>query len=174
MCRLTNKDSMTDLSSIENPADQIDQVLHRHPCSPIRAGIKTGALLIVVMLVSLVIANRVPSLERYALERNAASYGLFVMLMLYPVIRFLNRPRQMFFSAMIGWVMFAAAYDLTGMFFHDLFDVLRTPFQALIEGALVYGVIAGILWVGEMILHARRHSIAPGRKNTRHLGHHTR
>jgi len=159
---------MTDTSSGENPIDQIDQALLRRSRSPVRTGIHTGALLIAVMFGFLVVANRIPSLERYALERNAVACALFVILMLYPVIRFLDRPRQMFFSAIIGWVTFAAAYDLAGLFFHDLFNVLRTPFQALIEGGLVYGVIAGILWVGEMCLHARRHSIAPSRKQTRH------
>src|ERR1700691_2338778 len=64
-------------------------------------GLYTGTLLVMVMLGALVAANRLPWLDNRALERNAASYGLFVIFMLIPVVRFLNRPIQMFTSAMI-------------------------------------------------------------------------
>lgn len=127
-------------------------------------GLYMGSLLVIVMMGSLVAANRIPGLERYALERNAASYGLFILFMLIPVFRFLNRPLQMFSSAMIGWAMFVVAYDVAGMVFHDLFEVLRTPFQALVEGAVIYGVIAVGSWVGAMVLLARRQPIEPRRR----------
>jgi len=83
-------------------------------------GLYTGTLLVMVMLGALVAANRLPWLDNRALERNAASYGLFVIFMLIPVVRFLNRPIQMFTSAMIGWVMFVIAYDIAGMLFRNL------------------------------------------------------
>jgi hypothetical protein len=134
------------------------------PGSVVRTGLYTGALLILVMLGSLVAANRMPSLEAYALERNAVSYFLFVALMLVPVARFWGRPLQMFAAAMVGWAMFAAAYDLSGLYFRDVFQVLRTPFEAAVEGCVMYGVCAAGLWVGGMLLHARHHSIAPRRK----------
>lgn len=130
-----------------------------HPA--IWTGLYTGTLLNIVMLGALFAANRIPGLEHYALERNAASYSLFVILMLIPVCRFLNRPVQMFASAMIGWTMFAAGYDIAGMYFLNLFNNLRTPFQALIEGAIIYGVIAVGSWVGGMILFATSHPMAP-------------
>jgi hypothetical protein len=137
-------------------------------------GLCTAALLVVVMLGALVAANRFPSLESYAIERNAAFGALFVVVMLLPVLRFLNRPRQMFASAMIGWVLFAGGYNLVGFYFRDLFDVLRTPFQALVEGTAAYGVLAGISWVVGMLLHARRHPIAAERKGSRHVTPHIR
>ena len=123
---------------IENPLHQ--QPNERLPHPALVTGLYMGSLLIIVMLGALVAANRIPGLERYALERNAASYSLFVLFMLIPVFRFLNRPLQMFASAMIGWGMFVVAYDIAGMVFRDLFQVLRTPFQALVEGAIIYGV----------------------------------
>jgi hypothetical protein len=145
------------------------------PGSALRTGVYGGALLIVTMLGALVAANRMPALERYAFERNAACYTLFVLLMLVPVVRFLTRPIQMFGAAMIGWLMFVAAYDLTGLFFiRDLFQVLRTPFQALMEGAVVYGIFAVASWVCGMLLHARRHPVLPGRKTASHPARHTR
>ena len=135
----------------------------KHPV--LRVGLYTGALLIMVMLTALVAANRVPSLERYALERNAASYSLFVLFMTLPILRFWNQPLKMFASGMLGWIMFVVAFDISGMVFRDLFDSLRhDPLMALVEGGLVYGTCAVISWVGGMILHARRHPIEPARK----------
>ena len=135
-------------------------------------GLYTGTLLVMVMFGALVAANRLPWLDNRALERNAASYGLFVIFMLIPVVRFLNRPIQMFTSAMIAWVMFVIAYDMAGMFFRNLFQILRTPFQAFIEGAVVYGVFAVGSWVGAMVLHARHHAIAPRRRHDDPAAHH--
>ncbi|HEY6465083.1 MAG TPA: hypothetical protein VIY69_03775 [Candidatus Acidoferrales bacterium] len=129
------------------------------------AGCYTGAMLTVAMLGALVVANRTPALEAYAFERNAACYALFVMLMLLPVLRFLNRPVKMFVASMTGWIILTIAYDFAGIYFHNLFNVLqRTPFEVLAEGAIVYGVLSVAAWVCAMVLHARRHSIAPGRR----------
>jgi hypothetical protein len=143
--------------------------------SALRIGLYTGALLIVTMMGALVASNRIPALERYAFERNASCYTLFVLLMLVPVVWFLNHPLQMFCAAMIGWVMFVAAYDLAGFYFHDLFQVLRTPFQALVEGAVVYAIFAVGSWVCRILLAARRHPLAPGRsKAAREAARHSR
>jgi hypothetical protein len=135
-------------------------------------GLYTGTLLVMVMFGALVAANRLSWLDNRALERNAASYGLFVIFMLIPVVRFLNRPIQMFTAAMIGWVMFVIAYDIAGMFFRNLFQILRTPFQAFIEGAVVYGVFAVGSWVGGMVIHAQHHAITPRRRHNDPAAHH--
>jgi hypothetical protein len=152
----------------ESPLIRLDQTADSSSSSTVRVGIYTGALLVIVMLGALVAANRVAALERYALERNAISYTLFMLFMLIPVVRFSNRPIKMFGSAMIAWTMFAVAYDFAGMAFQNLFDSVRhTPLVAFCEGGVVYGVCSVFLWVGGMILHARRHSIAPRRKGAR-------
>jgi len=131
--------------------------------SVIRTGIYCGSLLIIATLGSLVVANRVPSLEQYAFERNATCYTLFVLLMLVPVVRFLTRPVQMFASAMLAWGMFVVVYDAAGFYFRDLFVVLRTPLQALAEGTVVYGIFAVGSWVCGMLLHAMNHPLAKAR-----------
>jgi hypothetical protein len=152
----------------ENPAVRIAK--RAHPA--IWTGLYTGTLLVIVMLGALVAANRIPGLERYALERNAASYSLFVILMLIPVARFLTRPVLLFASAMLGWGMFVVAYDIAGMVFRDLFNVLRTPLEAFLEGAIVYGVFAVGSWVGSMMLQASRGPIAPRRRRSDHIANH--
>jgi hypothetical protein len=131
----------------------------------VKCGLYTGALLAITMLGALVAANRVPALEPYALERNAVSYGLFVLFMLLPVVRFWKQPLKMFGAGMIAWTIFAAVYDIAGMVFQNLFDAIRhTPLLALCEGAVVYGVCAVAVWVISMCNVARHHQIAPSRK----------
>lgn len=156
---------MTDPSPARHPARSA-----RH--SAVVSGLYTGALLIVVMFGALVSANRLPGLERHALERNAVCYSLFVLFMLIPVVRFLSRPFEMYLSAMIAWLLFVVAFDIAGMLFHDLFDSVRhTPFLALLEGAVVYGVVAVGSWVGGMLVHARRHPIASRHRPAEHTAH---
>jgi len=138
-------------------------------------GVYTGALLVIVMMGALVAANRIPALERYALERNAISYGLFMLFMLLPVVRFWNSPLKMFGAAMIAWTLFVIAYDVGGMVFQNLFDSVRhTPLLALSEGVVVYGVLSVLSWVGGMILHARRDLMRPGRKVASEMARHSR
>jgi hypothetical protein len=62
--------------------------------------------------------------------------------------------------------MFVVAYDIAGFFFRNLFQILRSPFEALIEGILAYGVLAVVAWVGGMALLARLTPIAPRRRKS--------
>jgi hypothetical protein len=129
------------------------------------AGCYVGAMLTIAMLGALVAANRAPGLEGYAFERNVASFSLFGILMLLPVLRFLNRPLKMFVASMTAWSILSLAYDFAGIYFHNLFSVLqRTPFEVLTEGAIVYGIISVAAWVFAIILHARRHPLTPVRR----------
>jgi hypothetical protein len=157
---------MNDRMPIEDPA------IPDREGSLVSTGIYTGALLILIMMGALVAANRVPPLERYALERNGAAYGLFILVMLIPVVRHLGRPVHMFASAMVGWTLLVVAFDLAGMVFRDLFTALRTPFQVLVEGGLIYGVMAVGIWVTQMIWLIRRQSVATDRSGAEKEIHH--
>ena len=156
--------------SESSPTGQTDSIARRN--ATLVTGLYTGALLTIVMIGALVSANRLSWLDNRALERNAACYSLFVIFMLIPIFRHLNKPLQMFTSAMIGWVIFVVAYNVAGLFFRNLFQVLRTPFELLVEGAVVYGVFAVGSWVGAMAIHARSHPIVPRRRRTDHVAHH--
>lgn len=127
-------------------------------------GLYTGCLLVIVMFGSLVAANRMPGFEQYALERNATFYSMFVLCMFIPIFRFLDRPVKLFAAGISAWLMFIVAYEVAGMMFVNLFVVLRTPLQALMEGAAVYGVIAAGSWVGGMVFEARRNPIVRRRR----------
>jgi hypothetical protein len=141
----------------------------------LKTGLCTGGLLIVVMFAALLAANRCPALEPYAFERNAVSYSLFVLLMLAPVCRFLASPSKMFASSMIAWLMLAAAYELAGLYFGNLFQaVFHTPLQVLAEGTVVYGVLAVGLWLVHMALYARNHPIRSRREFSANSARHAR
>lgn len=160
-----------------NENSSIDKIIGTKTAQPLprpalATGLYTGALLVVVMFGALLAANRMAWLDNNALERNAAFCGLFVIFMLVPIVRFYKHPIQMFTSAMIAWGIFVVAYYIAGMFFRNLFQVLRTPFQALIEGAVIYGVFAVGFWVGGMLLHARHHAIALRRRHRYPAPHH--
>lgn len=127
-------------------------------------GIYVGTLMVIVMFGALVAANRMPSLEPFALERNAASYGTFVILALIPVLRFLTHPKRMYIAAMIAWGLFVIGYNIAGLFFRNLFVVIRTPMEALVEGSLAYGVLAVAIWVARMAVQASRHPMPPSRR----------
>ena len=157
---------MTDPATTAHPIPAHAEATLKAFSSTIRVGLYTGALLTIVMVGSLVAANRLSWLDNRALERNGASYGLFLAIMLIPIFRFLNRPLKMFYSALLAWGIFVIAYDIAGMFFHSLFQALRSPFEALIEGAVVYGVCAVGSWVGGMVLVARQHRVIPRRRHS--------
>lgn len=155
------------------PEDRVAGGKSSHPV--FKTGLCTGALLIIVMFGALVAANRDPALEPYAFVRNAISYIVFVLLMLIPMCRFLTDPWKVFASSMIGWLMLAAAFDVAGFFFKDLFyAVSRTPLQVLVEGTVVYGVLATALWLAQMVLYARNHPIRPRRKVSTNTVRHVR
>jgi hypothetical protein len=139
-----------------------------------RTGFYTGLLLTLVMFVALVVANRVPAFEGYAIMRNAVSGGLFFILAVIPIMRFLSKPLQMFCSAMIAWVIFAAGYNLAGLIFQNLFQAARMqPFHVFALGASVYGLCAVGSWVVGTILHVRRRPAAPQRPDAREAVNHT-
>lgn len=165
---------MTDPATSTHPIPVHAHVSVKVVSPALRVGLYTGALLTIVMVGSLIAANRLSWLDNRALERNGASYGLFLAIMLIPILRFLNRPLKMFSSAMLGWGIFVIAYDIAGMFFHSLFQALRSPFEAFLEGAVVYGVCAVGSWVGAMVLLTRQHRIAPRRRRSDFLTSHHR
>jgi hypothetical protein len=157
---------MTDPATTAHPIPVHAHVSAKVISPVVRVGLYSGVLLTIVMIGSLVAANRLSWLDNRALERNGASYGLFLAIMLIPIFRFLNRPLRMFYSAMLAWGIFVIAYDIAGMFFHSLFQALRSPFDAFLEGAVVYGVCAVGSWVGGMILVTHQHRVAPRRRRS--------
>ncbi len=120
-------------------------------------GALTGILLSGVMAGALFAANRMPQFEHWALERNALSIGVFSLVMMIPVFRFRRAPRKLLACGMLAWTIFLLSYLAAGILFTQLYRVLRTPFEVLVDGALAYGLLAAGMWISGMIFLARRH-----------------
>lgn len=142
--------------------------------APLRIGSLTGGLLVLVMLVSLFVANRLPALESVAGLRNDICRAAFGVVMLIPIFFFLSHARRMFASALFGWSIFALGYDFAGMYFSNLFSALgRTPFEVLVLGLVFYGVVAAVSWVAWMVLAVSQEPAVPAARHI-HTTHHYR
>jgi len=118
----------------------------------IHTGLFVGVLLIGVMVGSLVVANRMPQFDPLASLRNFACYIAFGVVMTVPVARYLGSAWRIFTSGMTAWSVFTSAYACATMFFENLINRLNvTPFHLLMLGALIYGVIAAMIWVGSSL-----------------------
>lgn len=141
--------------------------------APLRVGLLTGCLLVLVMLASLFVANRLPTLESVAALRNDICRAAFGLVMLIPIFVFLSHSRRMFASALFGWSLFALGYDFAGMYFSDLFTTLgRTPFEVLVLGLIFYGVVAAVSWVAWIVLAVSHEPAVPATRHIRTIHHH--
>jgi len=86
----------------------------------IRTGVYTGICLSLVFTTWLVIANQVPFLERFALERNVAAAAVLGFLAAVPVLRFLRWPGNLLASSMIAWMIFTMVYRVLCMIYRGL------------------------------------------------------
>lgn len=120
----------------------------------IRTGVYTGICLSLVFSAWLVIANQIPYLERFALERNIAAAAVLGFLAAVPVLRFLRYPGNLLASGMIAWMTFSLVYRALCMIYHGLSD-WHSTFQVFVEGAVVYMIFTTLSWIGTIIRRAR-------------------
>ncbi len=151
------------------PAEAGDSRAPESLVPAVRLGLVTGAGLIGVMIVALLAANRMPWLNRYAVERIWISYLAFAVVMALPVVCFLRAPRRMFVAGMIGWVLFTIGYAIAGwLFFYNLFNRLNhTPLETFVLGGFLYGMAAVGAWVCSLIGAARHYPIVRRRPGPR-------
>jgi hypothetical protein len=125
----------------------------RHPCTIL--GTLIGACLAGIALAWLLVANRVPSLSQFALERNAIAGVAMCVLILLPFFLFLGSPARIFLSGVIAWTILALAYDVMEILFARLGTRLGA-FHLFILGAVVFGLLAALDWVALLLVAARR------------------
>lgn len=125
----------------------------------LRVGVLTGVYLAAVMVAAVLAANRIPALEPHAFLRNAASAGVFGVVMLVPIIKFRHEPVRMWAAAATALFLFAVAYWIMGFFFSTLHVRLRvTPLHAFVLGAGGYGFLAVFIWVWQVARQLRGES----------------
>jgi cytochrome bd-type quinol oxidase subunit 2 len=120
----------------------------------VRTGVYVGVCLTVVFAAWLVLANRVPFLERFALVRNICAGALLGLLAVVPILRFIFLPGYLLASSLVGWLLFSLSYWFFCLFFRELENRL-SPFQVFMLGAVVYMIVTTICWIGTIIWKAR-------------------
>jgi hypothetical protein len=121
---------------------------------PVRVGIYTGICLSLVFSIWLVLANRVPLLERLAPERKVVAGFFLVLLACLPVLRFYRSPGDLLVSGLLAWTLLSITYRLLCMVF-VLLDARYSAFHVFVLGAVVYLLGATLSWIGTMIWRVR-------------------
>ena len=120
----------------------------------IRTGVYVGVCFTLVFTAWLVIANRAPLLERFAMERNIAAAATLGFLAAVPVLRFLRFPGHLLASSLIGWLIFSTSYRALCVIFRRLSD-WHSTFQVFILGAVAYMILTTLCWIVATIWRAR-------------------
>jgi hypothetical protein len=117
-------------------------------------GIVLGVCFSGIGLAWLLLANRVPLLDRFAPERNLGLAVAFVLLGLVPSCRFVKSPGRSFLSGVTAWAIFTAMYFVTELCFPRLATRL-SGFHFFILGCMVFGLLAAFAWVMRLALMLR-------------------
>jgi len=120
----------------------------------IRTGVYVGVSLTLVFSAWLVIANRAPILERFALERNIAAAAILGFLAVVPIFRFLRLPGHLLASSLIGWLIFSLSYRALCLLFRGLSN-WHSTLQVFMLGAVVYMILTTLSWIATTIWRAR-------------------
>jgi hypothetical protein len=130
----------------------------------VRTGVYVGLGLAIVFAVWLYVANRVPSLESAALQRNligATAFGLFAAI---PVLRFFRTPGNLLVASLVAWSIFSVTYRILSMHFVALGE-RYSAVQIFTLGAVVFMILATLSWIGTCIWRARSSHISHSNHN---------
>jgi hypothetical protein len=122
----------------------------------IRTGAIEGVLLSMILTAWLLIANRVPFFDRFALLRNAIAVAALFLAGLIPIARFRNSPKDVLPAGAIGLGMACLCYWAWTIYFEGLADRMGA-FRIFVLGIVVYTLAAVLLWVASIIRSARHH-----------------
>ena len=118
-------------------------------------GVLLGVCFSGVGLTWLLLANRVPYLDQYAIERNLSLAIAFIVLGLIPTSRFMKSPWRSFLCGITAWAIFTATYSVTELHFPGLATRLSS-FHLFVLGGVVLGLLAALSWVMNLVIVLRR------------------
>jgi len=119
-----------------------------------RVGLYVGLGLALIFTVWLVLSNRVPSLEAFAMPRNLIAASLLLLLASFPLLRFFRSPSELLLSSLLGWGIFTLVYRIL-CFKFALLDQYYSTFHVFVLGAVVYLLLATLCWIGTIIWRVR-------------------
>ena len=126
---------------------------------PVRVGIYTGICMSLVLALGLVLANRVPLLERVALERNIVAVIGLALVASLPILKFYRSPWELLVSGLLAWTLLSITYRLLCMVFVLLND-RYSAFHVFVLGAVVYLICGTLSWIGMIIWKVRSEDIS--------------
>ncbi len=133
-----------------------------HACSTreaFKSGLIVGTALSIVTATWILVANRVPALEDFALWRNLTAGAITCLVLLVPVIRFRKYPLQLFGCTITSWALLTFLYAILQIPFPRLGARMGT-FHFFIMGAVVLGFAAAAAWVIRLIVVLRTPAVA--------------
>jgi hypothetical protein len=120
----------------------------------VRTGLYVGFALSMVFGGWVIIANRVPFLEPFALARNLAAVTVLGLIALIPVLRFWRMPGYILASSLVAWVTLSLFYRVLCMYFRGL-AARFSAVQIFVLGAVLYMLAVTLSWIWTIIRRAR-------------------
>jgi hypothetical protein len=148
------------MSSREDPSGI--PTLHKEWHAALLTGVLAGTGFSLVLAFWLLLANRMPFLERFAWERNLAAAAALALLALLPLLRFFPAPRRMLVCSLMAWTIFSLAYRGFCLFYPALTERIGA-FHLFMLGGVVYTIVSTLTWIGTFIWSVRDHHVSPTR-----------
>jgi hypothetical protein len=120
----------------------------------VRTGVYVGVALSIALSGWVIVANRVPFLDRFALVRNLAAVALLGLLALIPVLRFWRMPGNLLASSLVAWAIFTLTYRVLCIDFAGLTERFNAV-QIFMLGAVLYMLVVTLSWIATIIRRAR-------------------
>lgn len=127
---------------------------HAFRNASVRTGVYVGIALSIALSGWVIVANRVPLLDRFAFVRNLAAVALLGLLALIPVLRFWRMPGNLLASSLVAWAIFTLSYRVLCMNFSGLAE-RYSAVQLFMLGAVLYMLVVTLSWIGTIIRRAR-------------------
>lgn len=120
----------------------------------VRMGLYSGICLSLIFSAWILIANRAPFLDPFAMERNVAAVALLVFFASLPVLRFYRSPSELLRSGLLAWSLLTLTYYISGFAF-ALLEQYYSAFHIFVLGAVCYLIFATLSWIGRIIWRVR-------------------
>jgi len=133
--------------------------LHVFKNAAIRTGVYSGVGMSMILIAWLVVANRAPSLESFALERNLAAAVALTVFAAVPALRFLRLPGPLLASGLVALSIVSFTYRLLCVYFSEL-AARYSAVQLFTLGAVLYMILATLSWIGTCIWRARESRVS--------------